>query len=150
MMVTTNRDRVIQLWGADFRAEGNGLSDLTSCAVDAESIWEMDVERLRRTVAFVSYDLARVADGAFLHRPDVLAETCRVLQDAPGLLVSLFPADGDLATCRRGILFLELLQSAVVGGQRLLEGEVRCPWDDEDLRLFAGRVRLSVTRRLLL
>ena len=142
-MFTANKDRVIQLWEPLPRLPGCLIERVQDGNFDRSFIFNSHPGILHRIIGCVAYDFARFSDGGPLLRPDLLAELCFALHQSPSRLGHFFEVDaGEMPVLNPGQqehvhnMLTQILASPCL----FIAGEVRTPWDDADLRLFASRL----------
>lgn len=142
-MFTLNKDRVIALWEPLPVLAGCQITRVQDCEFDRGSIVNPYPAILHRVIGCVAYDLARFADGGLILRPDHLVDLCASLAESPGRLRCTFQ-DGDrehiVANLPQRQAFRDLLSTCLGSSRPILAGEVRTPWNDDDLQLFGTMV----------
>ncbi len=110
--MTTHRDQYFEVWGDLPKVPGSGPL----------------------TLAEAGYELARFLDGYGCVRADRVSATIFRLATDPSLLLDE-PLDDP-----RLVNFVSLLKATTKQTGPILCNDIRSPWSDDDLRLFASRV----------
>ena len=138
-MITTYRDQVVELWEPLPPFPGTLLPNVMSTNMNRDFVHSAMPSVLHRIIGCVTFDIARRLDGVSMRRPDILAELLFRLQDSPQDLDAHFDSTPVVNSEQRAC-FMDIIKKVLESNTNLLVGEVRTPWNDEDLRLFAKRL----------